>query len=76
MDDIHRAPRPTNAPPSPRLYGTPNDAQAPLTAPEMDQDVGMSDRLAKPEGSYDALKVVRPMTIAVLGILMAALILC
>ncbi len=34
----------------------------------------MSDRLAKPEGSYDALKVVRPMTIAVLGILMAALI--
>jgi phosphoglycerate-specific signal transduction histidine kinase len=34
----------------------------------------MSDRLAKLEGSYDALKVVRPMTITVLDILLAALI--
>jgi hypothetical protein len=34
----------------------------------------MSVRIAKLEGSYDALKVVRPMTVTVLGILMAALI--
>jgi hypothetical protein len=34
----------------------------------------MSERLAKLEGSYDALKVVRPMTITVLGVLLAALI--
>ena len=34
----------------------------------------MSDRLAKLEGSYDALKVVRPTTITVLGVLLAALI--
>jgi len=34
----------------------------------------MSDRLAKLEGSYDALKVVRPMTITVLDILLTALI--
>src|ERR1700681_3400484 len=35
----------------------------------------MSDeRIARLEGSYDALKVVRPMTIAVVSILLAALV--
>jgi outer membrane murein-binding lipoprotein Lpp len=35
----------------------------------------MSDeRLAKLEGAYDALKVVRPMTITVLSVLLAALV--
>jgi hypothetical protein len=31
-------------------------------------------RLAKLEGSYDALKVVRPMTITVIGVFLAALV--
>src|ERR1700687_5388957 len=35
----------------------------------------MSDeRVAKLEGAYDALKVVRPMTITVLSVLLAALV--
>jgi hypothetical protein len=34
----------------------------------------MEERLAKLEGSYDALKVVRPMTLAVVSILLAALV--
>jgi hypothetical protein len=33
-----------------------------------------SERLAKLEGSYDALKVVSPTTLAVMGILLAALV--
>lgn len=33
-----------------------------------------TERLAKLEGSYDALKVVRPMTIAVCSVLLAALV--
>jgi hypothetical protein len=41
---------------------------------EVVQDSGTKERLAKLEGSYDALKVVRPMTITVLGVLLAALI--
>jgi hypothetical protein len=32
------------------------------------------ERLAKLEGAYDALKVVRPMTIAVVGLFLAALV--
>ena len=36
-------------------------------------DPGMDEqRLAKLEGSYDALKVVRPMTITVIGVFLAA----
>ena len=37
--------------------------------PRMDEQ-----RLAKLEGSYDALKVVRPMTITVIGVFLAALV--
>jgi hypothetical protein len=38
-------------------------------------DRGMDERrLAKLEGSYDALKVVRPMTITVIGVFLAALV--
>jgi hypothetical protein len=37
--------------------------------PSMDEQ-----RLAKLEGSYDALKVVRPMTITVIGVFLAALV--
>lgn len=33
-----------------------------------------ADRLARLEGAYDTLKVVRPMTIAVLGLFLAALV--
>jgi len=38
-------------------------------------DPGMDEqRLSKLEGSYDALKVVRPMTITVIGVFLAALV--
>jgi hypothetical protein len=37
-------------------------------------DAGMQERLAKLEGAYDALKVVRPMTLAVISIFLAALV--
>ncbi len=33
-----------------------------------------NERLAKLEGAYDTLKVVRPMTLAVLGLFLAALV--
>src|SRR5205807_6507732 len=37
-------------------------------------DPGMDERLAKLEGAYDALKVVRPMTLAVISIFLVALV--
>ncbi len=37
-------------------------------------NIDMEQRLAKLEGSYDALKVVRPMTVAVVSVFLAALV--
>jgi hypothetical protein len=51
-------------------------ASAPLAAsniPPHDRSMA-DDRLSKLEGAYDALKVVRPMTITVIGIFLAALV--
>src|ERR1019366_1437172 len=51
--------------------GAPDDL---AELPTNTQDQGMNEPFARLEGSYDALKVVRPMTITVLGVLLAALI--
>jgi hypothetical protein len=49
------------------------DPVAPSGRPPHDPSMD-EQRLAKLEGSYDALKVVRPMTITVIGVFLAALV--
>jgi hypothetical protein len=47
---------------------------APSNIPPHDRSMADADRLSKLEGAYDALKVVRPMTVTVIGIFLAALV--
>jgi hypothetical protein len=51
-----------------------SDPLAGRDTPPHDRSMADADRLAKLEGAYDALKVVRPMTITVIGVFLAALV--
>jgi hypothetical protein len=73
MDERHPPERPGSRQNLP-YDATPADPDGLAERVGEGQVSGMSDRLARLEGSYDALKVVRPMTITVLGVLLAALI--
>jgi hypothetical protein len=52
-----------------------NDTTPPLDPPPPQNVSIASERLARLEGTVDSLKVVRPMTIAVVGVLLAAQVL-
>ncbi len=63
-----------------RGLGAPTSRAEPADSPPIDFGGGpphstdMNDRLAKLEGAYDALKVVRPLTVTIFGLLMAVVI--